>query len=90
MGGCFYKILGKVLANKRQKVINKVISMSQSMFMEGRHLVDSVLTLNKFMHDMRAKKMKGIIFKANFKRAFDSVEWNYLDSMQTLLGFSKK
>ncbi|GLT73797.1 hypothetical protein SLA2020_456310 [Shorea laevis] len=72
--GCIYKILAKVLANRLRKIIGKVISTSQSTFMEGRNLVDSVLTLNELVHDMKLKKMKGIIFKADFEKAFDSVD----------------
>ncbi|GLU18296.1 hypothetical protein SLE2022_346020 [Rubroshorea leprosula] len=72
--GCLYKILAKVLANKLRKVISKVISTSQFAFMEARHLIDSVLALNELVHDMKVKKMKSIIFKANFEKAFDSVD----------------
>ncbi|GLT98279.1 hypothetical protein SLE2022_157910 [Rubroshorea leprosula] len=88
--GCIYKILAKVLANRLRKIIGKVISTSQSAFMEGRHLVDSVLALNELVHDMKLKKMKSIIFKADFEKAFDSIDWNYLDSMQKQLGFGQK
>ncbi|GKU89387.1 hypothetical protein SLEP1_g3529 [Rubroshorea leprosula] len=90
MVGCLYKILAKVLANRLQKVIGKVISASQSAFLKGRQLVDNVLTRNELVHDMKSRRKKGIIFKADFEKAFDSVDWGYLDTIHHLLGFGEK
>ena len=41
--GGLYKILTKVLANKIKMVMNKVISQSQTTFVEGRQILDVVL-----------------------------------------------
>ncbi|GKV24336.1 hypothetical protein SLEP1_g33963 [Rubroshorea leprosula] len=90
MVGCLFKILAKVLANRLYKVIGKVISVSQSAFIKGRQLVDSVLALNELVHDMKSKRKKGVIFKADFEKAFDTVDWSYLDTMHYLLGFGEK
>ncbi|GKV46692.1 hypothetical protein SLEP1_g53669 [Rubroshorea leprosula] len=90
MVGSLYKILAKVLANRLRKVIGKVISMTQSAFLEGRQLIDSVLALNELVHDLKRRKEMGILFKVDFEKAFDSVDWDYLDSMQSSLGFGDK
>jgi len=44
--GCLYKLLSKVLAATLSKVMNFIISASQSTFLKGRYLVDRVLVLN--------------------------------------------
>ena len=41
--GGLYKILTKVLANRIKRVMNKVISQSQTAFVEGRRILDAVL-----------------------------------------------
>lgn len=73
MVACLYKILAKVLANRLKKVIGKIISFSQSTFLEGRKLMDSVVALNELVHYLKMKKKKGLLFKVDFKKAFDSV-----------------
>ncbi|GKV25422.1 hypothetical protein SLEP1_g34864 [Rubroshorea leprosula] len=64
--------------------------MTQSAFLEGRQLIDSVLALNELVHDFKRRKEMGILFKVDFEKAFDSVDWDYLDSMQSSLGFGDK
>ena len=41
--GGLYKILTKVLANRIKRVMNKVISQSQTAFVEGGQILDAVL-----------------------------------------------
>ncbi|GKU93956.1 hypothetical protein SLEP1_g7505 [Rubroshorea leprosula] len=90
MVGCLYKILAKILSNRLKKVIGKIINSSQSAFLEGRQLVDGDLTLNELVHYLKMKKKKELLFKADFEKAFDSVNWNYLDSMHFNMGFGDK
>ncbi|GLU22472.1 hypothetical protein SLE2022_385450 [Rubroshorea leprosula] len=88
--GSMYKILAKVLANRLKMVIAKIISASQSAFIKGRQLVDCSFALNEIIHDLKIKRRKGIVFKADFEKAFDSVDWGYLDKMLSYLGFGEK
>lgn len=45
--GGLYKILAKVLADRLKKVINKVVCLSQSVFMEGRQILDVAFIANE-------------------------------------------
>ena len=45
--GCLYKLLEKVLARRLTKVMDSIISTSQSAFLKGRNLVDGVLCWSK-------------------------------------------
>ncbi|GKV30574.1 hypothetical protein SLEP1_g39375 [Rubroshorea leprosula] len=85
-----YKILAKVLTNRLKKVIGKIISTSQSAFIKGRQLVDCAFTLNEIVHDLKTKRRNDIIFKADFEKAFGSVDWGCLHTMHSLLGFGEK
>jgi len=41
--GCVYKILSKILANRRKKVLPSVIDVNQSAFLGGRGMLDNIL-----------------------------------------------
>jgi hypothetical protein len=38
-----YKIIAKVLANRLRRIVEKIISKPQNAFVQGRHILDSVL-----------------------------------------------
>ncbi|GLT95878.1 hypothetical protein SLE2022_135350 [Rubroshorea leprosula] len=77
--GCLYKLLAKVLANRLKGVMSGLISDTQSAFLGGRQMVDSVLVLNEVVDEVKLKKQKIFVFKADFEKAYDCVDWAYLD-----------
>ncbi|GKV48490.1 hypothetical protein SLEP1_g55300 [Rubroshorea leprosula] len=88
--GCVYKLLSKVLANRLKNVISEIISETQSAFVGGRQLVDSVLVLNEVVDEVRNRKTSAFVFKADFQKAYDCVNWSYLDWMMDRFGFGTK
>nr|GEX90708.1 RNA-directed DNA polymerase, eukaryota, reverse transcriptase zinc-binding domain protein [Tanacetum cinerariifolium] len=88
--GCQYKIIGKILANRLGLVISSCISPKQSAFIKGRNILDGPLILNKVMNWYRKRKEKLMIFNVDFKKAFDSLRWNFLDTIMGKLGFSSR
>lgn len=48
--GSPYKILAKVLANWLKAVVPSLISPNQSAFLEGRHILDSVVVAHESLH----------------------------------------
>ncbi|GKV28181.1 hypothetical protein SLEP1_g37265 [Rubroshorea leprosula] len=79
-----------VLANRIKKVLPKVISGTQSAFLGGRQITDGLLILNEVVEEIRRKKISSFIFKADFEKAYDSVNWDFLDEMMRRLGFGEK
>ncbi|GKV09904.1 hypothetical protein SLEP1_g21338 [Rubroshorea leprosula] len=88
--GCLYKLLAKVLANRLKMVMSDIISDSQSAFVGGRQLVDSVLILNEVVHEVKRRKQQSFMFKADFEKAYDCVDWGFLDWMMDSMGFRDK
>ncbi|GKU98554.1 hypothetical protein SLEP1_g11546 [Rubroshorea leprosula] len=88
--GCVYKLLSKVLANRLKNVMSEIISETQSAFVGGRQLVDSVLVLNEVVDEVRSRKTPAFVFKADFQKAYDCVNWSYLDWMMDRFGFGAK
>ena len=54
--GCVYKIISKILANRIKNVLPKVIDNSQSAFIKGRGLMNSILVANEVVEECRHKK----------------------------------
>ncbi|GJS23993.1 cysteine-rich receptor-like protein kinase [Tanacetum coccineum] len=76
--GSIYKIIEKILAERVKRVIGNIIGEVQNAFIEGRYILDGVLIANETMEFLKQKKMKGIIFKVDFEKAYDSINWSYL------------
>nr|GFA95172.1 putative RNA-directed DNA polymerase, eukaryota [Tanacetum cinerariifolium] len=75
--GLHYKIVAKILSNRLSKVINSIISLEQSAFISGRQILDGPLILSEIIDWYKKRKKKLMLFKVDFEKAFDSVNWKY-------------
>ncbi|PNX68012.1 cysteine-rich receptor-like protein kinase, partial [Trifolium pratense] len=85
--GSLYKILAKVLANRLRLVMGSVVSASQTAFVQGRQILDGILVVNEVVDEARKSKKELLLFKVDFEKAYDSVDWGYLDSVMGNMGF---
>jgi len=85
--GCLYKILSKVLSNRLRMVIGKVISDTQSAFVKDRQILDGILIANEVVDEARKTKKELLLFKVDFVKAYDSVDWGYLDVVMHKMAF---
>jgi hypothetical protein len=88
--GCLYKMVAKVLAKRLSLVINSIVALTQSAFLKGRQLVDGVLVINEIVDFAKKTGRECLIFKVDFEKAYDSMEWSFLDYMLGRFGFGKK
>ncbi|XP_019423066.1 PREDICTED: uncharacterized protein LOC109332537 [Lupinus angustifolius] len=89
--GCIQKIVSKLLATRLKKVIHLVISECQSAFIKGRFIIDGVVVTNEVIDQARKKKRGDcFILKADFEKAYDSVNWDFLLYMMERLSFCLK
>jgi hypothetical protein len=68
-----YKIITKVLNNILSLCIKKVISESQYGFIQGRYIMDGVVSLNEIFHEVKKKTHSGVVLKIDFEKAYDKV-----------------
>ncbi|XP_068504156.1 uncharacterized protein [Phaseolus vulgaris] len=85
--GAIYKVISKVLAGRLKKVLPDLIDGSQSAFLEGRCLTDSVLVANEVIEDIRRRRKRGLCLKVDFEKAYDLVRWDFLYDMLSKMGF---
>lgn len=85
-----YKMVSKVLANRLKKVLPDVIHETQSGFVPGRLITDNILVAYECFHYLRKHK-KGktgyLGLKLDMSKAYDRVEWCFLEQMMLKLGF---
>jgi hypothetical protein len=85
--GSLYKILAKVLANRLRLVVGSVISESQTTFVKDRQILDGILIANEVVDEARKSKKELLLFKVDFEKAYDSVDWGYLDAVMAKMAF---
>nr|GEY43105.1 RNA-directed DNA polymerase, eukaryota, reverse transcriptase zinc-binding domain protein [Tanacetum cinerariifolium] len=85
--GSLYKIIAKILANRLVGVLDDIVNEVQSAFVADRQIMDGPFILNEFLQWCRRKKKHTLIFKVDFKKAYDSVRWDFLDDVLNKFGF---
>ncbi|KAL5545374.1 hypothetical protein UlMin_005061, partial [Ulmus minor] len=85
-----YKILAKLLANRLREVLEETISMAQGAFVHNRQILDVVLVATEAVEDYRKRKKRGVIFKVDFEKAYDHVNWDFLDLVLEKKGFGAR
>ena len=86
--GCMYKIMAKLLAKRMKKVLPTIIDEAQSAFIEGRHLLHSALIANEVIDEAKRSTKSCLVFKVDYKKAYDSVSWDFLFYMLRRTDFS--
>jgi hypothetical protein len=88
-----YKILSKVLANRLKSVLPNIISESQSAFIPGRQITDNVAVAFELIHALRSRrkgKLSQMAIKLDMSKAYDSVEWTFLERVMQQMGFASR
>jgi hypothetical protein len=73
-----FKIFTKVATIRLNTIADHVVRPSQTVFMQGRNILDGVVTLHEIVHDLRSKKLNGVILKIDFEEAYDKVKLYFL------------
>lgn len=88
--GSLYKIVAKMLALRLKMVIGSVVDEVQTAYISDRNILDGPLIINEVYSWAKRTKRKTFLFKVDFEKAFDSVNWNYLDSIMEQMQFGAK
>ena len=85
-----YKIIAKVLSGRLHKVLQGTIFLTQGVFVKRGQILDVVLIANKLVDEKRRSRKEGVVFKIDFEKAYDQVNWNLLDHELERKGFSSR
>jgi hypothetical protein len=71
-------------------VVEELIDKTQTAFMKNRFIMEGVVVLHEILHEVKKKKMSGVLFKVDFEKAYDNVNWDFLYNIMVKKGFSHK
>ncbi|KAL0451703.1 UNVERIFIED_CONTAM: hypothetical protein Slati_1148400 [Sesamum latifolium] len=85
-----FKLATKIIANRLKPLLHHTISPSQSAFIPGRLITDNVLIdfeANHYLKSMRGGRAGSVAVKLDMSKAYDRLEWSFLERMLSRLGF---
>ncbi|XP_073260583.1 uncharacterized protein [Populus alba] len=59
-------------------------------FIAGRNILDSVLIANEMLDSMKSRSCQGFLLKLDFRKAFDTVSWSYLNDVMGYMNFGAR
>ena len=84
-----YKIFSGVLSNRVNKVLPSIISNSQSGFVPGRSMFDSLRLVMDVIEWGKAHSQAGIIISIDYRKAFDTLSHSFIQNALYFFGFGE-
>lgn len=86
----YYKVILKILARRMEPILDGIISENQSVFVPKKAISDSVLITHEVLHYLKISKAKErclMEVKTDMNKAYDRLEWNFIQCVLRKLGF---
>jgi len=80
--------LPKLLPKEYTKTLSKIINFDQIGYVEGRYIGENIRLTQDVMFIAKSFNTPGIAILWDFRKAFDTIKWNYLLSTLRLFSFS--
>ena len=84
---CDSRILAKCLSLRVKRVISDIIHVDQSGFIHGRFIADNIRRLIEIIEKYEREDLPGLVFIADFEKAFDKVRWDLIFKSLDFLQF---
>lgn len=78
------------MATRLKTTLKETIADNQMTFSEGRQITNAILIANEAIDYLRVKKTKGYVLKLDIEKAFDTINWSYIDYMLRMKGYPKR
>lgn len=88
-----YKIVSKVLCHRLKRFLPEIVSDTQGAFVSGRLISDNILLAHEMVHALCTNPgcdEDFLAIKTDMSKAYDRVEWNFLEELLIILGFDIK
>ncbi|KAL0287048.1 UNVERIFIED_CONTAM: putative ribonuclease H protein [Sesamum radiatum] len=83
-----YKTITKIIVKRMQLILHQLIDYSQNAFVPGRSISDNILLAQELLAGYNhAKLPPRCTIKLDLKKAYDSVEWDFLSEVLKLFNF---
>ena len=81
------KLPQKSLQSEWKKVLPKIIHSSQTGYVKGRYIGESIRPISDFVSFTKTQNIPGLAVILDFEKAFDSIGWNYLQKCLETFNF---
>lgn len=87
-----YKIIARATTNRFKTTLGDIIDPHQSAFILGRSITDNIFLGYECMYWLRnsSSKQGFAALKLDMNKAYDRVEWSYLDTILNAMGFDER
>jgi hypothetical protein len=87
---CMVKLITKVLAARLQNHLPKLIDEDQTGFVKSRCIADNFIYALDLVQCCKIRKKKALVLKLDFRKAFDTVSWDFLFKILRIRRFDQK
>ena len=87
---CCLKVITKLLANRLQRVILRIIHRNQYGFLKGRTIQDCLAWAFEYIYQCQASKKDIVLLKLDFSKAFDTIDHTAMLTIMKNMGFNDK
>lgn len=82
-----YKVMAKTLANRLQPILPSVILPNQTAFVKEHSIFDNIVLATEAVEYARESKQNLVILLLDMEKAYDRVNWTFLEDSMEKLGF---
>jgi hypothetical protein len=82
-----FKLISKAFATRLSPIAHRTVALTQTAFIKGRFIHDGALALHEIIHELKAKNLPAILLKLDFEKAYDRVNWRFLQEVLLRKGF---
>ena len=81
------KIASKALAARMENVLTSIVHCNQTAYVKDRYIGESIRLITGLLAYTEENSIGGILFSADFEKAFDSVEYSFIFATLKSFGF---
>jgi hypothetical protein len=85
-----YKVISKVLSNRLCKVLPFIIDEDQTGYIKGRFIGFNIRKIEDAIIYTEMNNLPGILLNIDFEKAFDSINWKFIDRCLESFNFGEK